>query len=282
MSTPPFLELPAGTEARQLATPRGAFATLQLQPSEVTGAPVLLVPGYTGSKEDFIAVLAPIADGGHPVLALDLRGQFESEGTDDPTAYAVKALADDVLAVLAGLDGPVHVVGHSLGGLVTRAAAVAEPGAFRSLTLLSSGPAAVPAPADANLGLLAQALPVLDLETIWTAKRQLEAAAEVEHPAPEIEAWLHARFVANHPVGMLQMALALMSEPDRTDELAGAGVPLLVAYGHRDDVWPPALQEEMAGRLGKIAMNYYETDRAGYDALHSVAGSVADVKVMGP
>ena len=40
--------------------------------------------------------------------------------------------------------------------------------------------------------------------------------------------------------------------------------------------------EEMAGRLGKIAMNYYETDRAGYDALHSVAGSVADVKVMGP
>lgn len=40
--------------------------------------------------------------------------------------------------------------------------------------------------------------------------------------------------------------------------------------------------EEMAGRLGKIAMNYYETDKGGYDALHQVAGAVAEVKVMGP
>jgi pimeloyl-ACP methyl ester carboxylesterase len=259
MSTPPFLELPAGTQARQLATPRGSFAALQLQPPEVTGAPVLLVPGYTGSKEDFIGVLAPIAGGGHPVLALDLRGQFESAGTEDPTAYDVKALADDVLAVLAGLEGPAHVVGHSFGGLVTRSAAVAEASAFRSLTLLSSGPAAVPPPADANIGLLAQALPALDLETIWTAKRQLETAAEVEHPAPEIEAWLHTRFVTNHPVGLLQMALALLGEPDRTDELAAAGVPLLVAYGDRDDVWPPAVQAAMAERLGARVAVFEDT-----------------------
>jgi hypothetical protein len=39
--------------------------------------------------------------------------------------------------------------------------------------------------------------------------------------------------------------------------------------------------EEMAGRLGKIAMNYYETDKAGFDALHAVAGTVAEVRVLG-
>ena len=39
--------------------------------------------------------------------------------------------------------------------------------------------------------------------------------------------------------------------------------------------------EEMAGRLGKIAMNYYETDRAGFDALHAVAGTVAEVRILG-
>ena len=38
--------------------------------------------------------------------------------------------------------------------------------------------------------------------------------------------------------------------------------------------------EEMAGRLGKIAMNYYEADQDGYDALHAVAGEVAQVRVM--
>ncbi len=38
--------------------------------------------------------------------------------------------------------------------------------------------------------------------------------------------------------------------------------------------------EEMAGRLGKIAMNYYETDKAGYDALSALKGTIAAVKVM--
>lgn len=38
--------------------------------------------------------------------------------------------------------------------------------------------------------------------------------------------------------------------------------------------------EEMAGRLGKIAMTYYETDQAGYDALHAVAGEVSRVRVL--
>lgn len=39
--------------------------------------------------------------------------------------------------------------------------------------------------------------------------------------------------------------------------------------------------EEMAGRLGKIAMNYFEADQAGYDELTKVAGTVGAVKVMG-
>lgn len=38
--------------------------------------------------------------------------------------------------------------------------------------------------------------------------------------------------------------------------------------------------EEMAGRLGKIAMNYYDADQTGYEALHTVAGEVAHVRVM--
>ncbi len=39
--------------------------------------------------------------------------------------------------------------------------------------------------------------------------------------------------------------------------------------------------EEMAGRIGKIAMNYYDTDEGGYDALHAVATRFTDLKIMG-
>lgn len=249
MSTPPVLDLPAGVAATRVDTTRGPLAALRAQPSGPALDPVLLVPGFTGSKEDFIAVLAPIAAAGHPVVALDQRGQHESPGDDDPSTYDVKVLAEDVLEVLAGLGRPAHLVGHSFGGLVARAAALADPGALRSLTLMSSGPAAVPPPADATISLLAQVLPALDLETIWVAKRQLESQTEVAPPPPDIEAWLHARWLSNHPAGMLRLAQQLLMEPDRTSELSALAVPVLVLFGDRDDVWPPALQEATAGRL---------------------------------
>src|SRR5687768_8156993 len=88
VSTPPFLDLPEGVREDRMLTPRGDFALLTAAASgSPARPPVVLVPGFTGSKEDFIAVLAPIAAAGHPVTALDQRGQFQSPGGDDPTSY---------------------------------------------------------------------------------------------------------------------------------------------------------------------------------------------------
>jgi pimeloyl-ACP methyl ester carboxylesterase len=248
MSTPPYLRLPAGVRAERLATTRGELAALRAHGDGRT--PVLLVPGFTGSKEDFIAVLAPIAAAGHPVTTYDQRGQFESVGTEDPTTYDVKALAEDLLEVVAATGGPVHLVGHSFGGFVSRAAALSDAGALRSLTLLDSGPGPIPHPSASNLELLAQVLPAMDLPTIWVAKRQLEAPQELVAPPPEIEEWMRQRFVANHPISLLRIAQQLLGEPDRVDELAGVDLPMLVAYGETDDAWPPDLQAAMAARLG--------------------------------
>ncbi len=50
---------------------------------------------------------------------------------------------------------------------------------------------------------------------------------------------------------MLQgMADALRAEPDRVAELAATGIRCLVVHGAADDAWPPAVQAEMAERLG--------------------------------
>lgn len=250
MSTPPFLELPAGVEPTRFVTGRGEVAALVARPSVTTGRPVLLVPGFTGSKEDFIAVLAPLAVAGHPVVAIDQRGQFESPGDDDPASYDLKALAEDVAGIAAGLGGPVHLVGHSFGGLVARTAALAEPAAWASLTLMASGPGAIPHPAASNLGLIVQALPVMDLEAIWQAKRQLERPHETTPLRPEIEEWMHRRFLRNHPTSLLRMGEQLLSEQDRVAELAALRLPTLVLYGSDDDAWSPAEQAAMATALG--------------------------------
>jgi pimeloyl-ACP methyl ester carboxylesterase len=264
VSTPPFLDLPEGVEAQRLPTARGDFAVLTAPPGgDTPRSPVLLVPGFTGSKEDFIAVLAPIAAAGHPVTALDLRGQFETPGGEDPTSYDVKELAEDLLAVVARLGTPVHLVGHSFGGLVGRAVALADPASLQSLTLLASGPAAIPHPASNDLALMAQALATTDLETIWVVKRQLELS-DRPGPPPHIEDWLRTRFLTNHPVGLRRLAEQLLAETDRTDELAAVDLPILVAFGVQDEAWPPALQRQMATRLGARLVEFG-------DAAHSPA-----------
>jgi hypothetical protein len=38
--------------------------------------------------------------------------------------------------------------------------------------------------------------------------------------------------------------------------------------------------EEMSGRLGKIAMNYFDTDKAGNEALKGLLGTISAVKVL--
>ncbi|MGZ4631093.1 MAG: alpha/beta fold hydrolase [Actinomycetes bacterium] len=250
MSTPPHLDVPAGVRRIEVATRRGALAALTATPHEKSDkSAVVLVPGITGSKEDFIAVVAPIAAAGHHVTALDQRGQFESRGDDDPTTYDVAALAEEILDVAGSLGSPVHLVGHSFGGLVARAAALASPASVRSLTLLDSGPGAVPHPSASNLALLVQVLPVMDMASIWAAKRQLEVANEPVPPSPAVEEWMRRRFLANHPTSLLRIAEQLLSEPDRVDELAALDLPVLVAYGEKEDAWPPALQADMAARL---------------------------------
>jgi hypothetical protein len=39
--------------------------------------------------------------------------------------------------------------------------------------------------------------------------------------------------------------------------------------------------EEMSGRLGKIAMNYFESDQEGLEELQGVAGRIGSVSIMG-
>ena len=144
MSTPTSLELPEGTRRGTVETARGSFAALDAMPAagpcELGTA--LLVPGYTGSKEDFIAILGQLAAAGRRVVAIDLRGQYQTAGPDDPAGYDVAELGADVTAVAEATEAS-HLLGHSFGGLVARAAVI-DGYAPASLTLLSSGPAALP------------------------------------------------------------------------------------------------------------------------------------------
>ncbi|NLU67287.1 alpha/beta fold hydrolase [Streptomyces sp. HNM0574] len=264
MSVPPFLDLPAAARAVRLSTARGSFAAHVIDPPDAPGdeGTVLLVPGFTGSKEDFIGLLEPLARAGFRVVAVDGRGQFESGGPRAEAAYAQPELARDVLALArtVGGGGRVHLLGHSLGGLIARAAVLADAAPFASLTLLSSGPAEVAPSQRQRLELLLAALSAMPMDDIWQEIRKLDPApgSEGDAPFPVAEAdasrataaFLERRWMANVPEQLAVTGRQLASEPDRVAELAGVPLPVHVVSGATDDAWPVPLLDAMAERLG--------------------------------
>jgi len=267
VSTPTSLELPDGVRPTTVRTSRGSFAALEAVP--VSGVcerePALLVPGYTGSKEDFLAVLGQLADRGRQVIAIDMRGQFETPGPADSDGYSPAALAADIAAIIAAT-GATHLLGHSYGGLVARETLLRTRSQddIGSFTLMSSGPSALTGPRAEELRVMLTALGVAsvadgslpDRDTlaagiagIWRDHLEPQAVADVI-PAP-IVAFLARRMASNDPYGLVQMARHLLSAPDRTSELARLDrFGMLVIYGEDDNSWSPGTQEAMARRLG--------------------------------
>jgi pimeloyl-ACP methyl ester carboxylesterase len=254
MSRPTALDLPENVSASALETARGSFAVLDAAPAPEAPprGTALLVPGFTGSKEDFLDLLTPLTAAGFRVVSVDGRGQHDSDGPRTEAAYAQRELAADVTAQAAALaTGPLHLLGHSLGGHIVRAAVLAEgPGPWASLTLMSSGPAAIAADQQVRTQLLVDHLPSTDMETAWQAMRAMDAENTTQPQLPGwLDEFLHRRWVTTVPEQLIATAKQLMTEPDRVDELAAVPLPKLVLSGEVDYAWPVPWLDAMADRL---------------------------------
>ena len=262
MSTPTSLDLPDEVRRTTIRTSRGSFAALEAGPASgvCEREAALLVPGYTGSKEDFLAVLGQLAGGGRRVFAIDMRGQFETPGTPDHDGYSASALGSDITALLRAT-GAKHLLGHSYGGLIAREAVLASAGGeLASVTLMSTGPAALTGPRAEELRSMLEVLGAQDdlpaqaalqagISDIWQSYLEPQAVA-AGVPGP-IVAFLAKRMLSNDPNGLVLMARHLLTAKDRTAELARLrDLEILVIYGEDDNSWSPDAQEEMAARLG--------------------------------
>ncbi|MFD7405993.1 alpha/beta fold hydrolase [Streptomyces sp. NPDC059866] len=133
-----------------------------------------------------------------------------------------------------------------MGGHLARAAVLSDPRPFVSLTLLSSGPAEAGRLRQSELKLLLQALETMTMAQVWEAlgeRRHIHASAEeAEH--------LRSRWLRTHVSHLRVVGRQLLTEPDRTPELAAVeSLPKHVVYGDAEDTWTLWQLEDMAARL---------------------------------
>jgi pimeloyl-ACP methyl ester carboxylesterase len=234
----------------------GRIAAVQGRSDHPRGA-VLLLPGLTGSKEDYFAILGPLLDLGWTLTAIDLPGQYESAGAAEPSGYTLPDLGQEIndIAAQVAADGQrLHLIGHSVGGLIAREAVLAEPDRWASLTLYASGQAHLGDRASGVLTGMDQLLQAMPVEQMYDLKRAADQAAGRPDPDPEIDAFMRQRMIATGAAHLRGLGLIGRTAPDRIDELAAlrerSGLPMLVLYGaHDDETWSTADFAELADRL---------------------------------
>jgi pimeloyl-ACP methyl ester carboxylesterase len=103
------------------------------------GPVVLLLHGFPQTSRCWTAPLAALGDAGYRAVAVDQRGYSPGARPDDPAAYAMGHLVDDVLGLVDALDvDQVDLVGHDFGGSVAWTVAGHHPDRVRTLTVAST------------------------------------------------------------------------------------------------------------------------------------------------
>jgi pimeloyl-ACP methyl ester carboxylesterase len=240
----------------------------------------LLTPGFTSSKETFYPIMGALASRGYRAISFSQRGQPGSTGPDAVEGYPLARLGQDIHDLLAALDlesTPVHLLGHSFGGVVAMESVLTNPEQFASLTLWNSGPRR---PDDDFAGAI-EMLRTHGPRALWVADRTnagLDPDADTTGTLDVIEQYYFDRLMSAVPAQLDAALQILDTQQDRTADLtsvvARTGLPVLISHGAQDDAWPIAWQRQMAEDLGA---DYWVMARAGHSAHADRSGLAASL-----
>ncbi len=207
--------------------------------------PLILVHGYTGSRDDFLEQLPALSEIGL-TIAVDQRGHGGSTNTGDPSHYTFDGLATDLLDALDRLEvDQCDLLGHSMGGVVAQHVALRAPARIGSLVLMDTlvaGMALLPEPARAatraiveneGMGKLAELM-----ESATRAGRTPlppSTRASIERVGADRH-WqrMRAKLTAMDPVAFTTLGDAFEHWPGTQDRLAEITCPTTVLVGAED------------------------------------------------
>ncbi len=120
-----------------------------------SGQPIVLAHGGGQTRHSWGATASALAERGHRVVSVDLRGHGDSSWAPDGE-YAMADFAADHLAVIDWIGSPVIWVGASLGGSSGLVAIGDDAAAFAALVLVDITPSPAEAGIDRILAFMAE------------------------------------------------------------------------------------------------------------------------------
>ncbi len=286
----PGPELPtlSGTREASVSCDDGVQLAVRETGPEAAELTLVLAHGYTCTSECWAAQVGELTrderPGGLRIVLYDQRGHGASE-SGDVTSHTIEQLGADLAAVLAQRvpDGPVVLVGHSMGGMTIMALAQEHPELFGGkivavgLVGTSSG-----GMAQVTLGLPA-AFAAISTKLLANAPRAAgfhRRAQRLRAVDSDLGRWLN-RFVAFRPdaSGSELAMMSRMQAPmdletmasflptfalhDRTGMLGPLkGVSTLILVGERDVLTPPSHSRVIADALPEAT--YVEVPGSGH------------------
>jgi pimeloyl-ACP methyl ester carboxylesterase len=174
----------------------------------------------------------------------ELTGLFAGDASSAP--YLIEDMADDGVALLTELGiTRAHVVGASMGGMITQAMVIRHPERFVTACSIMSttGDRVNGMPTgEAMTALLRPPATTRDA----AIKGSIEASKIIgspKYPASEDELAERAGAAYDRsfsPEGTLRQLAAILASPDRTEGLRGVDLPFLVIHGEADPLVQPS------------------------------------------
>lgn len=233
--------------------PGGRLHYVDSGPQQGDGRAVVMLHGLMGQLRNFSYALSePIAQG-HRVVLVDRPGWGHSSVDARQPGITIQATMIAALIEQLGLDRPL-IFGHSMGGAVALALAVARPDLVGGLALIAPLTQPVDRPPPMFAGLLAP--PPLRPLIAWTIAVPMgamqapatAAAIFAPDPVPADFATRGGGALALRPKSYLAGSIEVREAPEAMAALVphypAIRLPVAILYGRQDAVLDPALHGE--------------------------------------
>ena len=239
---------------------------------------LFFIHGLWSRPSTFATLRQELAAAGLPSVAITLPYHDLPPGSPAPMPLGKLKLADYVASLrrdLAAVEGPVIVVGHSMGGLLAQLLTAASPGRVRGLALLSTAPSAQTQLHAISLSSI-KAVAGMTLHWGWWAEPllidQQVARHAVYNGVSEEETRVGLADLTWDSGAVLAQISAPLLDPTQGSRVDYSALqrPALVIAGLEDQIVPPGVSRSTARLLtaNGASVDYEEWPGVGHWLFH--------------